>query len=80
MTFFVRCVTLLLRIAGREHYSLCLRTYKYKLQSHKRNRHLQDDVRVISQVDNHFVALTRRHYRVVYCVIMFRVKKNPMLI
>ena len=73
MTFFVHCVTLLLRIAGRGHSSLCLRTYKYKLQSHKRNRHLQDDVRVISQVDNHFVALTRRRYRVAYCVIIFRV-------
>ena len=41
-----------------------MRTYKYKVQHHKRNRHLQSDTRIISQVHNHFVALTRRHYRI----------------
>ena len=41
-----------------------MRTYKDKLQNHKRNRHLQTDVRIISQVYNHFVALTLRHYRI----------------
>ena len=41
-----------------------MRTYKYKIQNHKRNRHLQSDTRIISQVHNHFVELTRRHYRI----------------
>ena len=41
-----------------------LKTYKYKIQAHKRNRHLQNDVRIISQVHNHFIALCRRHYRI----------------
>ena len=41
-----------------------MKTYKYKIQSHKRNRHLRGDVRIISQVHNHFIALTRRHYRI----------------
>ena len=41
-----------------------MRTYKYKLQTHKRNRHLQYDTRIISQVHNHFIALCRRHYRI----------------
>ena len=41
-----------------------MRTYKEKLQNHKRNRHLQSDTRIISEVSNHFVALTRRHYRI----------------
>ena len=41
-----------------------MHTYKDKLQNHKRNRHLQTDVRIISQVYNHFVALTLRHYRI----------------
>ena len=39
-------------------------TYKYKIQNHKRNRHLQSDTRIISQVHNHFIALCRRHYRI----------------
>ena len=41
-----------------------MKTYKYKIQSHKRNRHLQSDMRIISQVHNHFIALCRRHYRI----------------
>ena len=42
-----------------------MRTYKYKIQSHKRNRHLQSDTRIIGfQVSNHFIALSRRHYRI----------------
>ena len=41
-----------------------MKTYKYKLQNHRRNRHLSADTRIISQVHNHFVALTRRHYRI----------------
>ena len=41
-----------------------MRTYKEKLQNHKRNRHLQSDTRIISGVHNHFVELTRRHYRI----------------
>ena len=42
-----------------------MRTYKYKLQKHKRNRHWQSDTRIIGfQVSNHFVALCRRHYRI----------------
>lgn len=41
-----------------------MKTYKYKIQSHKRNRHLQSDTRIISQVHNHFMALSRRHYRI----------------
>ncbi len=40
-----------------------MRTYKDKLQNHKRNRHLQNDTRIISEAHNHFVALTLRHYR-----------------
>ena len=41
-----------------------MRTYKNKLQNHKRNRHLQSDTRIISQVHNHFIALCRRHYKI----------------
>ena len=41
-----------------------MRTYKYKIQSHKRNRHLQKDLHIIAQVHNHFVALWQRHYRI----------------
>ena len=41
-----------------------MRTYKDKLQDHKRTRHLQSDTRIISDVHNHFVELTRRHYRI----------------
>ena len=41
-----------------------MRTYKEKLQNHKRNRHLQSDTNIISQVHNHFIALCRRHYRI----------------
>ena len=40
-----------------------MHTYKDKLQNHKRNRHLQTETRIISEVHNHFVALTFRHYR-----------------
>ena len=41
-----------------------MKTNKYKIQNHQHNRHLQSDTRIISQVHNHFVALTRRHYRI----------------
>ena len=41
-----------------------MRTYKEKLQNHKRTRHLQSDTRIISDVHNHFVELTRRYYRI----------------
>ena len=41
-----------------------MRTYKNKIQNHKRNRHLLSDTRIISQVSNHFIALCRRHYRI----------------
>ena len=41
-----------------------MRTYKYKLQDHKRNRYLQSDTRIISQVHNHFIAVCRRHYKI----------------
>ena len=41
-----------------------MRTYKYKIQHHKRNRHIQDDLKILAEVWNHFVALTRRHFRI----------------
>ncbi len=41
-----------------------MRTLKYKIQSHKRNRHLMSDTRIISHMHNHFVALSRRHYKI----------------
>ena len=41
-----------------------MRTYKYKIQNHKRNHHLQKDLHVIAHVHNHFVALWQRHYRI----------------
>ncbi len=41
-----------------------MRTYKYKGQQHKRNRHLQKDLHIIAHVHNHFVALWQRHYRI----------------
>ena len=41
-----------------------MQSYKNKLQNHKRNRHLQSDTHIISQAHNHFVELTRRHYRI----------------
>ena len=41
-----------------------MRTYKYKGQKHKRNRHLQKDLHIIAHVHNHFVALWQRHYRI----------------
>ena len=40
-----------------------MRTYKYKIQHHKRNRHIQGDLKILADVWNHFIALTRRHYR-----------------
>ena len=33
-----------------------MRTYKYKLQNHKRVWHLDTDKRIISQAHNHFIA------------------------
>ena len=41
-----------------------MRTYKYKLQNHNRNKHLHSDLAIIAHVYNHFVALCRRHYRI----------------
>ena len=41
-----------------------MRTFKYKLQDHKRNKHLHSDLEIIAHVYNHFVALCRRHYRI----------------
>ena len=41
-----------------------MRTFKYKLQNHKRNKHLHSDLEIIAHVYNHFVALCRRHYRI----------------
>ena len=41
-----------------------MRTYKYKIQQHKRNRHIQGDLKILADVWNHFIALTRRHYRI----------------
>lgn len=41
-----------------------MRTYKYKIQHHKRNRHIQGDLKILAEVWNHFIALTRRHYRI----------------
>ena len=41
-----------------------MRTYKYKIQRHKRNRHIQGDLRILAEVWNHFISLTRRHYRI----------------
>ena len=41
-----------------------MRTYKYKIQHHKRNRHIQSDLKILAEVWNHFIALLRRHYRI----------------
>ena len=41
-----------------------MRTYKYKIQQHKRNRHIQGDLKILADVWNHFIALTRRYYRI----------------
>ena len=41
-----------------------MRTFRYKLQNHPRNRHIASDVRTMAEVYNHFVALTKRHYRI----------------
>ena len=41
-----------------------MRTFKYKLQDHQRNKHLHSDLEIIAHVYNHFVALCRRHYRI----------------
>ena len=41
-----------------------MRTYKYKIQNHKRNHHLQKDLHIIAHVHNHFVALWQQHYRI----------------
>ncbi len=41
-----------------------MQTYKYKMQNHERNKHLMSDTRIIGQVHNHFIALSRRHYRI----------------
>ncbi len=41
-----------------------MRTFKYKLQKHPRNRHIQKDLHIIAHVHNHLVALWQRHYRI----------------
>ena len=41
-----------------------MRTFKYKLQDHQRNKHLHSDLEIIAHVYNHFIALCRRHYRI----------------
>ena len=41
-----------------------MRTFRYKLQRHVRTRHIASDVRTLAEVYNHFVALSRRHYRI----------------
>ena len=41
-----------------------MRTYKYKMQHHKRNRHIESDLKVLAHVWNHFVALCRRHFKI----------------
>ena len=41
-----------------------MQTYKYKIQQHKRNRHIQSDLKILAHVWNHFIALSRRHYRI----------------
>ena len=41
-----------------------MRTFRYKLQRHVRNSHTASDVRIMAEVYNHFVALTRRHNRI----------------
>ncbi len=41
-----------------------MRTFKYKLQNHKRNKQLHSDLEIIAHVHNHFVVLCRRHYRI----------------
>ena len=41
-----------------------MRTFKYKLQNHKRNRYLHRDLNIESHVHNHFIALLKRHYRI----------------
>jgi len=38
-------------------------TYKYRLYTHKRNRHLHEQINVAGLVYNHCVALQRRYYR-----------------
>lgn len=39
------------------------RTYKYRLYTHKRNRHLHEQINVAGLIYNHCVALQRRSYR-----------------
>ena len=39
------------------------RTYKYRLYTHKRNRHLHEQINVAGVIFNHCVALQRRYYR-----------------
>lgn len=41
-----------------------MRTFRYKIQNHPRNRHIASDLRIMAEVYNHFVALTKRHYRI----------------
>ena len=39
------------------------RTYKYRLYTHKRNRHLHEQINVAGVIYNHCLALQRRYYR-----------------
>lgn len=41
-----------------------MRTYKFKLQNHRRLKHITGDLLIIGEVWNHFIALCRRHYRI----------------
>lgn len=40
------------------------RTYKYRLYTHKRNRHLHERINVAGLIYNHCVAIQRRYYRI----------------
>ena len=56
-----------------------MRTLRYKLQNHPRIRHIASDVRIMAEVYNHFVALTKRHYRIYgKCESYKRAKYNSM--
>jgi putative transposase len=40
------------------------KTYKYRLYTCERNKHLAESIELASEVWNHFVALTRRYYEI----------------
>ena len=41
-----------------------LKTYSYKLYSHKRNKHLHSQIRLAAHIYNHCIALHKRYYRI----------------